>query len=65
MINLSFEFVIGMLLLPLIRIAADKLILVGQNLDDELVNQTKPNLGAGLIEAFAYVGGAILISWCI
>ena len=54
-----------MLLLPLIRIAADKLILVGQNLDDELVNQTKPNLGAGLIEAFAYVGGAILISWCI
>tara|TARA_B100000683_G_scaffold85995_1_gene84903 strand:+ start:1770 stop:2642 length:873 start_codon:yes stop_codon:yes gene_type:complete len=64
-INLSFEFVIGMLLLPLIRIAADKLILVGQNLDDELVNQTKPNLGAGLIEAFAYVGGAILISWCI
>ena len=63
--DLGLEFVIGMLLLPIIRIGADKIILVGRNLDDELVNQENPNMGAGLIEAFAYVGGAILISWCI
>lgn len=54
----------GFLILPLIRFVVDKLFLPGRKLTDELVNQDKPNLGAGLFEAFAYVGGAMLFVWC-
>ena len=63
--NLGIEFVIGLVLLPSIRLIADKVLLPGQDLTDELVNQEKPNLGAAFVEAFAYVGGAILITWCL
>ncbi len=54
---------IGILLLPIMRFIADKVLLPGQKLTDEIVNQAKPNVGAGLIEAFAYIGAAILIVW--
>jgi hypothetical protein len=47
------------------RVFADKILLPGRNLTDEIVNQDKPNIGAGLIEAFAYVGSAVLIVWSI
>ena len=30
----------------------------------ELVEQSKPNIGAGLIEAMAYISSALLITWC-
>ena len=63
--NLGIEFVIGLVLLPSIRLIADKVLLPGQDLTDELVNQEKPNLGAAFVEAFAYIGGAILITWCL
>ncbi len=63
--SLGIEFVIGLVLLPSIRLIADKVLLPGQDLTDELVNQEKPNLGAAFVEAFAYVGGAILITWCL
>jgi hypothetical protein len=39
--------------------------LPGRKLTDEIINQEKPNVGAGLIEAFAYVAAAILITWSI
>ena len=63
--SLGVEFIIGLVLLPSIRLIADKVLLPGQDLTDEIVNQEKPNLGAAFVEAFAYVGGAILITWCL
>jgi hypothetical protein len=33
-------------------------------ISDEIVNQEIPNLGAGLIEAFAYIAASFLIAWC-
>ncbi len=50
----------GLLLLPLIRIFADKVLLPGRRLSDELV-QEKPNVGAGVIEAISYVGASMLL----
>lgn len=63
--NLSFDFLLGVIMLPIARIVADKILLPGQKLTDELVNQEKPNIGAGIIEAFAYVGSSVLICWCL
>ncbi|MCF8372489.1 MAG: DUF350 domain-containing protein [Bacteroidales bacterium] len=62
--NVGIDVVIGLLLLPVVRFLTDKILLPGQKLTDELL-QDKPNLGAGLIEAFAYIGGSVLITWCI
>lgn len=56
---------IGLIFLPIARFIADKILLPGRNLTDELVNQEKPNIGAGVIEAFAYVGGSVLICWSL
>jgi uncharacterized membrane protein YjfL (UPF0719 family) len=60
---LIFETGIGLLVLPVVRLITDKILLPGQNLTDEIVNQEKPNIGAAIIEAFAYIGGSILIIW--
>jgi len=60
-----FEVLLGLLFLPLARLFCDKVLLPGQNLTDELVNQEKPNVGAALVEAFAYAGGSLLIVWAI
>lgn len=56
---------IGLLFLPLVRFLTDKILLPGQNLTDEIVNQKHPNNGAALVESFAYIGGSILITWVI
>lgn len=58
-------FVLGIILLPIIRLYTDKILLPGEKLTDEIVNQEKPNLGAAFIEAFAYIGSSFLITWCI
>ncbi|MGR3318459.1 MAG: DUF350 domain-containing protein [Candidatus Anammoxibacter sp.] len=58
-------FVLGIILLPIIRFFTDKVLLPGEKLTDEIVNQQKPNLGAAFIEAFAYIGSSFLITWCI
>lgn len=63
--KVSIELLIGIILLPVVRFLADKILLPGQKLSDEIANQEKPNIGAGLIEAFAYIGGSVLITWCI
>jgi uncharacterized membrane protein YjfL (UPF0719 family) len=57
--------VLALILLPIIRIAADKILLPGRNISDEIANQDKPNLGAGLIEAFAYISVSVLIGWVV
>ncbi len=58
-------FAMGIVLLPLIRFATDKLLVPGVRLNDEIVGQATPNVGAGAIEAFSYVAGSMLIGWAI
>lgn len=65
LIDVSLQMVFATILLPIMRFFADTILLPGEKLTDEIVNQEKPNLGAGLIEAFAYAGSAILITWCL
>jgi uncharacterized membrane protein YjfL (UPF0719 family) len=63
--NIFYYMVLGLILLPISRFFVDKIVLPKSNLTDEIVNQKIPNQGAALIEAFAYLGSAILISYCI
>ena len=63
--NIAIYTGIGVLLLPVVRYLSDKILLPGQNLTDEIVNQENPNLGAAFLEAFSYIGGSVLISWCL
>ena len=63
--NVAVDAGVGLVFLPIARWLADKILLPGRNLTDELVNQEKPNIGAGVIEAFAYIGGSVLISWSL
>lgn len=60
-----YNSIIALAVLPIVRLIADKLLLPGQKLSDELVNQEKPNIGAGLVEAFAYIGCSILLDWTL
>lgn len=63
--EVGYEAGIGIIILPLIRTLVDKILLPGRNLNDEIANQETPNSGAGLIEALGYIGGSMLIIWCI
>ncbi|HKJ40973.1 MAG TPA: DUF350 domain-containing protein [Sunxiuqinia sp.] len=65
LVDAGIEIVIGLILLPVMRFLTDKILLPGARLTDEIVNQEKPNLGAAIIEAFSYIGGSILITWCL
>ena len=56
---------LGVVLLPVLRFVTDKFLLPGAKLTDELINQDKPNIGAGLIEATSYVVASILIVWSV
>lgn len=64
-IDISLQTVMGCILLPIMRVFADKILLPGRKLTDEIINQENPNIGAGLVEAFAYIASAILITWSI
>lgn len=55
----------GLLMLPVVRWVTDRLLLPGEKLTDELVNQERPNIGAGLIEAFSYMGASFLLGWVV
>ncbi len=63
--NVLYYLGLGLILLPISRLFVDKVILPKSNLTHEIVNQDIPNQGAALIEAFAYIGSTILISYCI
>ena len=61
--NLSefgYYAIVGLVLLPLVRVFADKVLLPGVRLTDALV-QDVPNVGAGTIEATTYVVASMLI----
>lgn len=62
---LLIDVAIALALLPILRWITDKMLLPGRKLTDEIVNQEKPNSGVALIEAFAYIGSSVLISWCL
>ena len=51
--------------LVLIRWLADLILVPGVKISDEIVHQDVPNVGAGLIEAFAYIAASLLISWAV
>ncbi|MFM7888183.1 MAG: DUF350 domain-containing protein [Pseudanabaena sp.] len=55
----------GLLMLIVIRWIADLILVPGVKISDEIVRQEIPNLGAGLIEAFAYIAGSLLITWSV
>ena len=57
--------VIALLLLPLVRWIADLVLLPGATFTDEIAHQDRPNLGAGLIEAFSYIAASILLGWVV
>ena len=63
--RIGIYVVLGFVFLFITRFIADRVLLPGQRLKDELINQEKPNIGAGLIEAFAYIGGSVLITWSL
>lgn len=65
LVEVCIEVGMGLVMLPIARFFAAKVLLPGQKLSHELAGQEKPNVGAGLIEAFAYIGSAVLISWCL
>ncbi len=55
----------GLILLPVIRLATDKILLPGEKLSNELAGQEKPNIGAGVLEAFAYIAGSMILAWVV
>lgn len=63
----QYLIVLGFCLLALaiIRWLADLVLVPGVKISDEIVNQSIPNLGAGLIEAFAYIAGSFLLTWSV
>ncbi len=63
--DVGIDVLIGLLFLPIARLMTDKILLPGQKLTDEIINQEHPNVGAGLVEAFAYMGGSMLIVWAL
>lgn len=51
--------------LVVIRWLADLILVPGVKISDEIANQEVPNVGAGLIEGFAYIAASFLIAWCL
>lgn len=56
--------VFGCLVLAIIKKLTDLLLAPGVKLADEQT-EGSPNVGAGLLEAFGYVGGSMLIVWVL
>jgi len=65
LVTFGLYAIIGLLALPLIRIATDKILLPGASMAAELVDQERPNLGAAYIIMFSYIGSSFIIGWCL
>ncbi len=63
--DVGFNVIVGFAFLPIARFLTDKILLPGQKLTDEIINQEDPNVGAAIVESFAYVGGSMLIVWAL
>jgi uncharacterized membrane protein YjfL (UPF0719 family) len=65
LVSIGIDVLGGVILLPLIRLVVDKVFIPKhRKITDELVNQEVPNVGLGMFEAAAYIGGALLFVWC-
>ena len=60
-----FVAVLGLILLPFIRLLTDKVLLPTVRLSHEIAGQEKSNLGAAYIEAISYISAAFAIYWCV
>lgn len=56
---------LGLVILPLIRLITDKVLLPTVKLSHEIAAQEKPNVGAAYIEAISYIAAAFVIYWCV
>jgi len=56
--------VFGFVMLFLIKKLTDAILAPGIRLGDEQIEE-KPNVGAGLLETFGYIGGSMLIVWVV
>ncbi len=55
----------GLVAMPAIRLATDKILLPGASITAKLVEQDNPHLGVAYIEMFSYIGASFLIGWCV
>ena len=65
LIDFGLYLLVAALLLPLVRWLTDRVLVPGVRLDDELCQPDRPNVGAGLIEAFSYVAASFLVGWAV
>jgi len=65
LVNFAGFLIAGLILMPIMRTLTDKILLPGRKLTDELINQEKPNIGAGVIEAFSYIAASIILGWVL
>ena len=63
--DVGIDVAIGLVFLPVARFLTDKILLPGQKLTEEIIDPEHPNVGAALVEAFAYAGGSMLIVWAL
>ncbi len=56
---------VGLVFLPVVRFATDKLLLPGTSISAKLVEQDHPHLGVACLEMFSYVSASFLIIWCV
>jgi uncharacterized membrane protein YjfL (UPF0719 family) len=61
----GFLLGVGLVFLAAIRWIADLVLVPGVKISDEIVHKAIPNLGAGLIEAIAYICGSFLVTWSL
>jgi len=61
---LGFSLV-GLVLLPIIRLITDKVLLPTVKLSHEIAGQETPNVGAAYVEAVSYIGAALVVYWCV
>ncbi|WP_027418974.1 DUF350 domain-containing protein [Crocinitomix catalasitica] len=65
LISIGIDVLGGIIILPLIRLIVEKaFISKHRKITDEMINQDVPNVGLGMFEAGAYIGGALLFIWC-
>ncbi len=66
LISFALVALASLILLPLLRLAIDKLIMTpGHSLTQEQVGQKVPNIGAGVLEGSLYLCLSLLIGWCL
>jgi hypothetical protein len=62
LITFGADVAFGLLILLIIKRLTDVLLAPGVSLAAQQIHE-KPRIGAGLLEAFGYVGGSMLVIW--